>query len=47
MQTVHDHFYYYHQHLLRSWHNMTPTQYGTLLIVIAVTGWMMMKSGAR
>jgi hypothetical protein len=45
MQTVQDHLYYYQTHLLRSWHNMSPMQYGYLLITIAVIGWLMMKSG--
>lgn len=47
MQWVQDHLYYYHHHALRAWHNMTPAQYGTLLIFIAVVGWLMMKSGSR
>lgn len=47
MQMVNDYLYYYHHHALRAWHNMTPTQYGSLLIAIAVTGWLLMKSGGR
>lgn len=44
MQFVLDYLYYYKTFALRSWHNMTPAQYGCLLITIAVVGWVMMKS---
>lgn len=47
MQTINDHLYYYQSHTLRAWQNMTPAQYGYLLITIAVIGWIMMKSGSR
>lgn len=47
MRTISDYFYFYERFLLQSWHNMTPAQYGCLLISIAVAGWLMMKSGGR
>ena len=47
MQIVYDYFYYYQRFLLKSWHNMTPMQYGYLLVTIAVVGWIMMKSQQR
>lgn len=47
MQWINDHLYFYQQYFLKSWHNMTPPQYGYLLITVAVIGWVMMKSGSR
>lgn len=47
MQVVTDHLLFYKKYLLSSWHNMTPMQYGYLLVAIAVTGWVCMKSSAR
>jgi hypothetical protein len=47
MQTIQDHIYYYQRYAINSWHNMTPSQYGCLLITIAVIGWLLMKSGGR
>ena len=47
MQVVWDHLYFYKKFLLSSWHNMTPMQYGYLLVTIAVVGWLSMKSAAR
>jgi len=47
MQTVNDYLYYYERFLMKSWHNMTPMQYGYLLVTIAVVGWIMMKSQGR
>jgi hypothetical protein len=47
MQVVWDHLSFYRSFLLSAWNNMTPMQYGYLLVSIAVTGWLLMKSGAR
>lgn len=47
MQTVYDYFYFYQKYLMGAWHNITPMQYGYLLVTVAVVGWLMMKSGAR
>ena len=31
----------------KTWHNLTPMQYGYLLISIGVVGWLLMKSSSR
>lgn len=30
-----------------AWHNLTPAQYGALLIGVAFFGWLLMKSTGR
>ncbi|MFO1019948.1 MAG: hypothetical protein U0903_04540 [Planctomycetales bacterium] len=43
-------YYYFEVYknlLLKSWNNMGPEQYGTVLIVIALIGWYFMKSGLK
>lgn len=47
MQTVTDHLHFYQKYVLSAWHNMTPMQYGYLLVTIAVVGWLFMKSAPR
>lgn len=47
MQVVWDHLIFYQKFLASAWANMTPMQYGYLLVSIAVVGWMLMKSGQR
>ena len=47
MQTVTDHLHFYQTYFLSAWHNMTPMQYGYLLVAIALVGWLCMKSGTR
>jgi len=47
MQFVTDHLYFYKSYLLEAWHNMSPMQYGYLLVTIAVVGWLLMKSSPR
>jgi hypothetical protein len=47
MQIVWDHLHFYQSFLLKSWNNMSPMQYGYLLVSIAVVGWACMKSGGR
>ena len=47
MQLVYDHLDFYQRFVLKAWHNITPMQYGYMLVAVAVTGWMMMKSGPR
>ena len=46
MQVVWDHLIFYQKFFVSAWANMTPMQYGFLLVSIAVTGWALMKSGA-
>lgn len=47
MQVIEDHLNYYYKFLLESWHNMTPTGYGVLLVVIALVGTLLMKGARR
>jgi hypothetical protein len=35
---------YYVKYATDAWNNMTPMQYGTILICVAVFGWVLMKS---
>ena len=47
MQVVWDYLHFYQKYALSTWHNMTPMQYGYMLVTIAVVGWLCMKSAAR
>jgi hypothetical protein len=47
MSVVTDHLHFYQKYFLSAWHNMTPMQYGYLLVTIAVVGWLCMKSAPR
>ncbi|HVJ69277.1 MAG TPA: hypothetical protein VM510_14920 [Caulifigura sp.] len=38
---------FYKQYAASVWTNMTPSQYGVMLISVAVFGWILMKSGSR
>jgi hypothetical protein len=38
---------FYSQYAANAWANMTPSQYGIILVSVAVFGWILMKSGAR
>jgi len=38
---------FYQRYLLQKWDNLTPMQYGSMLITIGVVGWLMMKSGPK
>lgn len=46
MQVVWDHLIFYQKFLASAWANMTPMQYGFLLVSIAVAGYALMKNGA-
>ena len=45
--TVMWHLNFYAKFALDQWHDLTPAKYGTLLILIGVVGWLLMKSGAK
>lgn len=47
MQFVYDHLDFYQRFLLRAWHNMTPMQYGYMLVTVAVVGYLSMRGGPR
>ena len=38
---------FYQSYISNKWDNMTPLEYGYLLVTIAVIGYLAMKSGAR
>lgn len=38
---------FYCQYAAEKWHNLTPMQYGSILIGIGVFGWILMKSANR
>jgi hypothetical protein len=38
---------YYMQFASNAWTNMTPQQYGIILVSVAFFGWVLMKSGSR
>lgn len=38
---------FYSQYATDAWINMTPSQYGVVLISVAFFGWILMKSGNR
>ncbi len=47
MQTVNDYFYFYKRYFFEAWNNMTPMEYGFMLVAIAAIGWLLMKSAPR
>jgi hypothetical protein len=47
MQTVSDYFYFYRRFFFDTWNNMTPMEYGFMLVAIAAIGWLCMKSAPR
>ncbi len=38
---------FYQDFIIQQWNNMTPMKYGSLLICIAIFGFLLMKSGTR
>jgi hypothetical protein len=47
MQVVWEYLVFYQKYFLSAWHNMTPMEYGYLLVAIAAVGWLCMKSAPR
>ena len=47
MDTAFFYFAYYRQSLFRAWDNLTPMQYVSLLITVAVVGYLSMRGVAR
>lgn len=43
----HEYSTFYVNYLNKRWDNITPMEYGMVLVVIAFIGWLLMKSGAR
>ena len=46
MRTVSYHLQFYQSFLVSAWDNISPMQYGVLLVTIGIIGWALMKSGA-
>jgi hypothetical protein len=44
---MHYWFNVYSNLLMKYWNNMTPSQYGGLLITVSLIGWLLMKNGAK
>ncbi|MEZ6058308.1 MAG: hypothetical protein R3C01_16535 [Planctomycetaceae bacterium] len=38
---------FYQNYLAQKWDQMTPMQYGTVLISIGVVGWLLMRGSGR
>ena len=38
---------FYRKFLLRQWADMSPMEYGTMLVLIGVFGWILMKSSTK
>lgn len=38
---------FYERFFSEQWNHMTPVKYGTLLIGVAIFGWVLMKSGNK
>ena len=47
MLTVNYYLTFYKNYFLHAWNNLTPMQYGFLLVAVAVIGYLLMKSGAK
>lgn len=47
MQNVNYYLGFYKNFFLHAWNNLTPMQYGMLLVAVAVIGYLLMKSGAK
>lgn len=47
MQFVNDQFHFYKRYIFETWDNMSPMQYGFLLVAVAAIGWLCMKSAPR
>ncbi len=47
MLTINSYFHFYGKFLLKEWHQITPMKYGSLLIGIAVFGWLLMKGSDK
>lgn len=45
--TISEYLGFYASYGQKRWSNMTPVEYGTLLIFIGVVGWLMMKNAGR
>lgn len=47
MKAIELYLRFYEDQLFRLWDHLTPMQYATILIVVALLGWVLMKRGAE
>ncbi|QDT96219.1 hypothetical protein [Gimesia aquarii] len=47
LDTCREYSNFYINYLNKRWDNISPMEYGTVLIVIAFIGWLLMRNGAR
>ncbi len=45
--TWHEYSLFYINYLNKRWDNISPMEYGMLLVVIAFIGWLLMRNGAK
>lgn len=45
--TTGDYYRFYTSYGVQRWNNMSPMEYGTILIMIGVLGWFMMRNAVR
>lgn len=45
--TVSEYYNFYTSYSVRRFNTMSPMEYGTVLIAIAMVGWFMMRNAAR
>ena len=46
MKAIETYLRFYEDLLFRLWDNMSPMQYGMMLLTVGILGWVLMKSGA-
>jgi hypothetical protein len=46
MKAIETYLRFYEDLLFRLWDNMSPMQYGMILLAVGTLGWVLMKSGA-
>lgn len=47
MDYVYEYYSFYVRAAVRFWHTIGPYEYGGLLLLIGIIGWLLMKGNAR
>ncbi|MFI4852150.1 MAG: hypothetical protein ACIAZJ_23835 [Gimesia chilikensis] len=47
LETCHEYSNFYVNYLNKRWDNISPMEYGIVLVVIAFIGWLLMRNGMR
>ena len=47
METWNEYSIFYANYLNKRWDNISPMEYGLVLVAIAVIGWLLMRNGTR